>query len=131
MEECLFMKKVIITGATGMIGIGLIECLLKNNIEILAIIKDNSHRKSNLPVNSKLKILECNLENLKDIEIQKNDYDVFYHFAWDGTFGNDRNDSEKQRKNIDYTLDAVRLAKKCGCKTFIGAGSQAEFGRVE
>ena len=36
-----------------------------------------------------------------------------------------------QNANIKYTLDAVELAKRLGCKTFIGAGSQAEYGRVE
>ena len=28
-------------------------------------------------------------------------------------------------------MDAVELAHLCGCNTFIGAGSQAEYGRVE
>lgn len=36
-----------------------------------------------------------------------------------------------QTLNIKYTLDAVELAKRLGCNTFIGAGSQAEYGRVE
>ena len=35
------MKKVVITGATGMIGRTLIEYLLEKNIEILAIIREN------------------------------------------------------------------------------------------
>jgi nucleoside-diphosphate-sugar epimerase len=36
-----------------------------------------------------------------------------------------------QSNNIKYTLDAVELARRLGCKTFIGAGSQAEYGRVD
>ena len=35
-----------------------------------------------------------------------------------------------QNKNISYTLDAVKLAKRLGCQVFVGAGSQAEYGRV-
>ena len=35
-----------------------------------------------------------------------------------------------QNKNVEYTLDAVYLAKRFGCDTFIGAGSQAEYGIV-
>lgn len=27
-----------------------------------------------------------------------------------------------------YSLDAARLAEQCGCKVFVGAGSQAEYG---
>ena len=36
-----------------------------------------------------------------------------------------------QNKNIEYTLDAVELAHHFGCSVFVGAGSQAEYGRVE
>lgn len=124
------MKKVIITGSTGMIGISLIEYLLKNNIKVLAIIRPNSLRKNDIPLNKNVEILECNLNDLKHINIEESDYDVFYHFGWEGTFGDDRNNREKQQKNVEYTCDAVKLAKRIGCKKFIGAGSQAEFGLV-
>lgn len=125
------MKKVIITGATGMVGIALAKYLLEKNIEVTAIIRENSNRRKNIPYNPKLKIIECSLDKLKELKIEDNDYDAFFHFAWDGTFGDTRNDKEKQLLNVDFTNDAVNIAKKCGCKVFIGAGSQAEFGRVE
>ena len=57
--------------------------------------------------------------------------DAFFHFAWGGTAGAQRNDSRVQSSNIGYTLDAVDLAHSLGCKVFVGAGSQAEYGRVD
>ena len=48
-----------------------------------------------------------------------------------GTIGEQRNDLYMQNLNIKYTLDAVELAQRLGCNTFVGAGSQAEYGRVE
>ena len=33
--------------------------------------------------------------------------------------------------NVKYALDAVNVAAVMGCSAFIGAGSQAEYGRVE
>ena len=51
--------------------------------------------------------------------------------AWAGTRGKDRDNVELQTKNIDYTVQALKLAEKLGCKKFIGTGSQAEYGRVE
>lgn len=56
---------------------------------------------------------------------------IFIHLAWNGTTGAARNDTALQLKNIQHTLDAVRLAKALSCDTFIGAGSQAEYGKVE
>jgi len=54
-----------------------------------------------------------------------------YHFAWDGTTGAGRDDMYLQTRNIRHALDAVGAAARLGCKAFIGAGSQAEYGRVE
>lgn len=126
------MKKVIITGPTGAIGNALIEECINNNVEVFAVCRPGSDRIKNLPKNSKLHIVEYDLKNLgKAFEALPNDCDVLYHFAWAGTFGDVRNDMALQVKNIQYTLDAVDLAYKCGCHTFVGAGSQAEYGRVE
>ena len=36
-----------------------------------------------------------------------------------------------QNLNVKYALDAVEAAAKLGCDTFVGAGSQAEYGRFE
>lgn len=124
------MKKVVITGSTSMIGINLIQYILEEDIEVLAIIRKNSTKKELLPKNDKIKIIECNLNELGNLNIDENNYDVFIHLAWEGTFGNDRNNVDIQNLNVKYTLDAVKLAKKLGCKKFIGAGSQAEYGRV-
>lgn len=49
---------------------------------------------------------------MKSFVPEENDYDVFYHLAWAGTTGTARDDADLQLKNIEYTLDAVELAKK-------------------
>lgn len=36
-----------------------------------------------------------------------------------------------QTDNIKNELEAVKLAKRFGCETFVGAGSQAENGRLK
>ena len=55
--------------------------------------------------------------------------DMFFHLGWEGTFGQSRNDKELQDRNVKDTLDAVWLAYKLGASVFVGAGSQAEYGR--
>lgn len=140
--------RVVITGATGAIGHALIAECIKQNIEVLAICHRGSQRAGMLVdevgrmLQSKRIGLDCELpDRLIKIEYLNLDeyatglpsgpYDIFFHMAWSGTTGTSRNDEALQQQNAAYSLDAVRLAKKLGCHTFVFAGSQAEYGRVE
>lgn len=125
------MKKAIITGPTGAIGMALIDKLLREDVNVLAIVHRGSKRTRYIPKHPKLQLLEADLEDFANITLPEQDWEVFYHLAWGGTYGDARNDLECQIDNIRYTLDAVRLAHRSGCRTFIGAGSQAEYGRYE
>lgn len=126
------MKRAIITGATGAIGTALIRLLVVKKIEILVLTREDSQRNQNIPVHPLVHTKFCSLEQLASIEndTQKT-YDVFYHLAWRGSVGSQRHDMYIQNHNVRYALDAVRAAKKFGCHTFIGAGSQAEYGNTE
>lgn len=124
--------KAVITGATGAVGMALISELTKNNIEVLVFCRPGSNRNSRIKEGGLVRIAECGLEGLKDYTPAPDEkYDYFFHFAWAGTTGAARNDMHLQNKNVEYTLDAVNLAHRFGCSAFIGAGSQAEYGRVE
>ena len=126
------MKRAIITGPTGAIGNALINVLIENGVEVIAVCRANSKRVANIPNSKLVRVVECDLCNLRMLpSLIEEKQDVFYHFAWDGTFGNARNNVEGQIRNIQYSLDAVEVASKLGCDTFVGAGSQAEYGRFE
>ena len=122
------MKKVIVTGATSMLGIALIEECIKNNVEVWAMVRNDSSRLSRLPDSNLIHIVNGNLNEISDLELPDADYDCLYHFAWAYTAKATRDNPALQLLNIQYTLEAVRLAVKAGCKKFIGAGSQAEYG---
>lgn len=126
------MKRVIITGPTGSIGHALICKLIEMDVEVLAVCHKGSRRRDTIPKSDKVQIVELDLSELAELPTKAEGlYDVFYHFGWDGTFGNSRNNMHGQLRNIQYSLDAVEIASQMGCKRFIGAGSQAEYGRVE
>lgn len=125
------MQKIVVTGATSMIGAALIEEAVKNEIQVLAIVRENSSRLDRLPKSELITVISCDIEKLKQFPFLKDKYDTFYHFAWNYTDGNGRKDATLQAKNIITTLEAVELANRLGCKKFIGAGSQAEYGNVE
>lgn len=123
------LKRVIITGPTGAIGVALADILTKNGCDVYAICRPNSSNIQNLKKHENLHVIECDISNLLSSKDQlSGDFDAFYHFAWNGTFGDSRNEIDLQFNNVKYTLDAVSLAKSLNCKVFIGAGSQAEYG---
>jgi len=126
------MKRVIITGATGTIGVALVEQMIKNNVEVLVLCREDSKRNDRIPQHDLVTRRYCSLDELESIQNESNiTYDVFYHFGWSGTTGVSRNNVDEQLRNVQYTLAAVGAAERFGCKKFIGAGSQAECGRVE
>jgi nucleoside-diphosphate-sugar epimerase len=126
------MQKVVITGATGMIAVALSRFLAHKDIEVFCVSRPKSKKLSNIKPHPNIKIIECDLKNLSALpDLVSKNCDAFFHFGWDGTFGNSRNDAFLQELNIKYTLDAVNAANKLKCSVFVGAGSQAEYGRVE
>lgn len=126
------MKKAVVTGATGLIGLALVKECLKNGCEVFAVIRPASKRLDVLPKDEKLHIVECDLSELsslnKLIDVQ---CDVFYHLGWGHTGSGKNADIKFQTENIDFTIDAVRAAKELGCSLFVGAGSQAEYGTLD
>jgi len=110
-----------------------ISLLLKEGYEVVAVVRPKSRRLANVPAgaivaevdNSDLRKLPEKLGNLGI-----HSANLFFHFAWDGTHGDSRNDMDIQIKNIQASVDAVRAAAELKCETFLGAGSQAEYGRV-
>jgi nucleoside-diphosphate-sugar epimerase len=126
------MKRAIITGATGAIGTALIKELITRNIEVMVICRRDSRRLSRIPEHPLITRKYCSLSELSELQNDTGKtFDAFFHFAWAGTFGPDRNDMHMQNDNVKYALDAVEAAKRFGCEVFLGAGSQAEYGRVE
>lgn len=172
------MKRILIDGPTGVIGMSLIEYCIKNHTQVTALCHKNSRRTAQIPKHPLVTVVEADLSDYRELactlkqadimraadgrdtnvknvaddstgafdnaggqacmrnaaERLKNlgtGYDAFYHFAWNGTFGDTRNDMALQVQNIQYSLNAVELAEALGCRCFIGAGSQAEYGRVE
>ena len=126
------MKRAIITGPTGVIGSALTRELISHGIEVLLITNPNSKRNKEIIKDPLISVLPCSMNDYSNLENTfGKQYDAFYHLAWAGAVGAKRGDILLQEQNIKDALDAVELAKRFGCQKFIGAGSQAEYGRFE
>jgi nucleoside-diphosphate-sugar epimerase len=120
------MKKAIVTGANGFIGSWLIKELLKNNVEVIAIVRNEQSNTETIPEN--VKIVYSELDAISDLanKVFDRDIDVFYHLAWTGTGGKARADYELQLLNSKYTCDSAIVAKELNCKKFICTGTITE-----
>ncbi|MEY8430273.1 NAD(P)-dependent oxidoreductase [Lachnospiraceae bacterium 48-42] len=132
------MGRAVITGATGAIGRALVSEALKYHEEVLVIVRRNSQRAEGLKQMKRCRVLEADLFEYPHIPelmemqgLEGSGYDIFFHLAWMAPFGADRNNLDLQLANVQAALDAVRLAHKMGCRTFVGTGSQAEYGQPE
>lgn len=127
------IQTAVVTGPTGAIGIALCEKLLRENVTVYAVCRPGSSRIKDLPKEAALHVVECDAKELATLpqKMEGVSVDAFFHFAWAHTIGQGRNDMPAQIENIQSTIDAVRAAKALGCQVFLGAGSQAEYGRVE
>ncbi len=117
------MKKVVISGATGFIGKWLIREMLKNKIEVTAIIRDMARMDEKYGAD--IHVIEAS--DYDKVELRPDEYDVFYHLAWSGVDASDKNRIDLQLLNIQMAISAMKLAKRCGCKKFIATGTVAEY----
>ncbi|MCR5591662.1 MAG: NAD(P)-dependent oxidoreductase [Lachnospiraceae bacterium] len=130
------MERAVITGATGTIGMALVRKCIESGIETTVLVNPDSRRLDRFSAYP-VKVIKCALSDFaskkaEDIWTVNDDAKeaAMFHLAWSGTFGDARNDRELQERNAAFASDAVRLAYRLGCTVFVGAGSQAEYGRV-
>ncbi|WP_283170081.1 NAD-dependent epimerase/dehydratase family protein [Curtanaerobium respiraculi] len=128
----LALARCVVTGATGMLGCALVRLLAYEGIEVYALARPGSPRMPRFARMQGVHVVECDISHLDGAVADiPGRCDAFFHLAWEGTERAERDDAAVQVRNIGYTLDAVELAAALGCTVFVGAGSQAEYGRVE
>ncbi len=126
------IRSAVVTGATGMIGAALCRCLAERGIDVYAVCRPNSLRTANLPMSDRLRVIFCDMAELGRLpELIRGKVDAFFHLAWAKTTGDGRNDMPAQVDNIRAAIEAVHAAGTLNCRVFVGAGSQAEYGRVD
>lgn len=121
------MKKVIVTGATGFVGSWVVRELLRQGVEVIAVVRKNSTNQSALDGLDVRQVL-CDLTDMARLPqlVEDRDIDTFYHFAWQGVSDADARDAEIQLSNVRAALDILDAMQVMGIKTFIGAGSLHE-----
>ena len=116
------MKRVVVTGADGFIGSVLTEQLLQMGAEVFAVGIDE--KKLSHIYNDKLHFIKAFFEEYENLGDRiDGEIDCFYHFAWNGVFGEAFKNYELQLLNCKYACDALMIAKSLNCKKFVLAST--------
>lgn len=119
-----------------MIGVALIKEAVKDEEigRIYAVVRPGSKKICRLQNCHDIIVVECDVrEYLKLPDLLPYPIDIFFHLAWPRTptYEESYDDIHEKSLNLLGVLDALRAAGYFGCKTFIGAGSQSEYGIVK
>lgn len=123
------MKKALVTGANGFVGTAVCKELTDQGISVIAIVRDQTENIDSIKDLPGLRIVYADLSEFKNLDqmVSDRDIDVFYHFAWVGSAGPLRGDSEVQMNNIRFTCDSVKACSLLGCRRFVFASSIMVF----
>ncbi|HEX4958212.1 MAG TPA: NAD(P)-dependent oxidoreductase [Lacibacter sp.] len=110
-----------VTGSNGFIGKALVHALQQQGHDVCVLVRTADAQNTNAILYHS-SLLECTHA------LRQWQPDVFFHLAWRGVDGAQRNSEENHSYNYQLGIDSVQLAKQAGCKQWIGAGSQAEYG---
>ncbi len=122
------INKVILTGATSYTGKAICKYLLDKGNIVYAVTRESSQR--TLITHPNLKVLYADIANYSQLLKQIDNADVFIHHAWAGV-KEDWNNTEIHNINLKGSQEALKVAKWLGCKAFLQAGSQAEYGNTD
>ena len=79
------MRKAIVSGANGFVGSAVVKELISQGYEVYALARENHY--DQIPINEMVRIVPFSLENIEALGevIPINEYEAFYHFAWNGS----------------------------------------------
>lgn len=131
-EGAFDMKTAIVSGSLGSIGAALVTELVNRRVKVYALVRAVGDERIEKRLPKEANVIACDMQEYSALpEMIHEPVDAFFHLAWAGTIGPARDDMLLQTQNIRCAVVAAQTAAKLGCKVFVGAGSQAELGRIE
>lgn len=112
--------RLFVTGATGFIGASLVPLLYKEKHKVLCLsrrsISDQNYIKGDLG----------NINTWRN-KVKKFNPNVAIHLAWEGVANYHATTPDVALRNIDNSLQLIRLLGEAGCKRFVALGSATEY----
>lgn len=122
--------RIAVTGATGFLGSNVVRKLLAAPAaELLLSVRPESDLWRIEDLLPQLNVEYVDLEDHSKLEraFARFNPECVIHLAWHGVLGEARNDLS-QHRNVSISTCLINLAAKTGATSWIGVGSQAEYG---
>ena len=128
-----FKMRCLVTGASGHVGAFLTKCLLARGSEVAVLVRPQSDLWRIADVLGQITVLHGVLGDLTAAngKLEAWGPDTVFHLAWSGVTGAYRNDPAQITRNVAGSLELFDAARKAGMNTWVGFGSQAEYGSVD
>jgi UDP-glucose 4-epimerase len=121
--------RCLVTGASGHLGSYLTRLLLARGEDVTILVRHSSDLWRLDGVLDQVRLIHAGMENLAPAidDLHAFAPEVVFHLAWAGVTEN-RNCPDYLIDNVTGSLQLFRIVKQSGCTSWIGLGSQAEYG---
>src|SRR4051812_31213330 len=122
--------RAFVTGATGFVCSCLTDLLVKRGETVAVLLRPGSNTWRIAGVLPQVTRIDGDLLALREVEPQVLDFapDTIFHLAWYGVGNRYRNNRAQLDNNLNSSLNLLDLGFRCGCRAWVGLGSQAEYG---
>lgn len=115
------MRKIVITGASGLLGTELIDTIIENSDDLLFLVSTHANTLKKKYDNIQ-RIVCLDIEEFENI---KQNYDCLLHLAFARS-----KDSEQLASSLDFTEQIINIAKKKNVQSYINISSQSIYGDI-
>ncbi|MDR2913885.1 MAG: NAD(P)-dependent oxidoreductase [Tannerella sp.] len=123
-------KKIFLTGATGFLGSHIARKLIESDHHLILSYREHSDFSRCEDFKNQAEWTNLNSSGWK-YEVERFQPEIMMNSAWQGVESGLRENWTAQIENIFFQQELLNLAEKIKVKTFIGFGSQAEYGDTD
>ena len=122
--------RCLVTGATGYLGSYLTRHLVEQGHDVSVLVRPSADLSVLESILDRIRVISGDLRSIGASGSAITDIapETVFHLAWSGVTADTRNQPANIAASVSGSLHLFALTQQAGCSTWIGIGSQAEYG---